>query len=230
MAGTGGGQAGSWAPGPAPTQRTYVLGVPGLVAWRRAGQEGNIGHEDGQQQQGAHDLPGRPPVEARPPPGHPGYVITEPATGTPSSGRQPPSCRQAVAHGTVPASTLTSVPVFPSGPWTRRPPRVLVRTRPAPRSMVGKARGGGPSPGSGRTHGLALVRGLRLGKSREAPTSCRGDATPDLGPRTGTEAQDTQQPPHTQEGVSAAQDPSPGPPACPRPSQLSSSGHLRGPF
>ena len=98
----GGVRLGSGALGRPPTQRTYVLGVPGLVGRWRAGQEGNVGHEDGQQQQGAHDLPGRPPVEARPRPSHPGYVITEPAAEAPSSGRQSPSRRQAVAHGTVP--------------------------------------------------------------------------------------------------------------------------------
>ena len=80
-----------------PTQRTYVSGVPGLVVRWRAGQEGNIGQEDGQQQQGAHDLPGCPPVEAGPPPGHPGYVVAEPAAEPGLSphplGRQPLSTR-----------------------------------------------------------------------------------------------------------------------------------------
>lgn len=74
------GQAQSRSQGPwVPIQRTYVLGVPGPIAQRCPGQEGNVSHNDGEQQQGADDLPGYPPVEARPPPGHPCYVITEPA-------------------------------------------------------------------------------------------------------------------------------------------------------
>lgn len=62
-----------------PAGRTYVFGVPGPVAQWLLGQEGDVSHEDGQQQQGTDHPPGQPPVGAGPPPGHPCNVIAEPA-------------------------------------------------------------------------------------------------------------------------------------------------------
>lgn len=82
-------RAGPWWGPRAPRvhiQRTYVLGVPGPVAQWRLDLEGDVGHKDGQQHQGADNLPGHPPVEAGPPPCHPCDVITEPATETWGSG------------------------------------------------------------------------------------------------------------------------------------------------
>lgn len=124
---------------PAPHQGTYILGVPGLVAQRRPGQEDSIGRKDGQQQQGADSLPGHPPVKARPPPCHPRYVITEPGTEMPGLGRPTlclqahPLSRQPPSRGTetrpagaVPRATAAFAPALPKCPfWVPRstPPR-----------------------------------------------------------------------------------------------------------
>lgn len=59
--------------------RTYILGVPGLVAGRCLDQKDNVGQEDAEEQHRAHHLPCHLPVEAGPPPNHPLNVITEPA-------------------------------------------------------------------------------------------------------------------------------------------------------
>ena len=68
-----------------------------------------------------------------------------------------------------------------------------------------------PAQGAAGPVGLAPVGEFQLCERREAPTNCGGDATPDWGPRAGTEAQDVQRPRHTWEGVGAAPDPAPGP-------------------
>jgi hypothetical protein len=62
-----------------PIQRTYILGIPGLVAGRPLGQEDDVGQEDAEEQQGTHYPPCQPPVEVGPSPCHPLNVVTEPA-------------------------------------------------------------------------------------------------------------------------------------------------------
>lgn len=64
--------------------RTYILGIPGLVAGWCLSQKDNVGQEDAEQQHRAHHPPRHLPVETGPPSSHPLNVITEPAEDTSS--------------------------------------------------------------------------------------------------------------------------------------------------
>lgn len=145
---------------------------------------------------------------------------------------QSPSARPAafvhqdVAQGTVPTSTLTSVPCLPEWPLDEAAVWVLVRTRPTPRSMDGKGpRGRGAQsreqqdrwvwPRSGSSSSVSVaVGGTRhltgVPGQEQRPRMCSGPGT------------------HGR-GLELLRTPPQGP-SCPRPSQVSSAGHLRVPF
>lgn len=97
-------------------RRTYVLGVPGLVAGWSLGQKDDVGQEDAEQQHRAHYPPCHLPVETRPPPSHPLNVITEPAEDTGNTLAQVPLCGPiGQSHPLKPRAMGT-----PSPPWILR--------------------------------------------------------------------------------------------------------------
>ena len=135
-----------------PIGRTYILGVPGPIAHRCPGHDDHVSCEDRQQQEGTHDLPGRPPVETRPPPRHPCYVVTEPARDSglrsptrPCAGKPTYSassfiqCHQDVTYGACPPTSICPWPMcLLEQPPNGQPSQILMRTQ-SPVNNMAKA-------------------------------------------------------------------------------------------